>query len=145
MITTDYTVKMANRFLLFFFGHTCLLGCGWGTDSSTSSSFDSARTGGRQKLMSSSIPPRTGAGSNAETSNNSPLINFIYIVKILTWLGCEIEVYTRCQRLSIQSHSYLYQLFLAESNTNMRIKPILLLPLPYPHTAGNRTPHNLWV
>lgn len=50
----------------FVWVHTCLLGCGRGTDSS-GSSFSSANTGGREKPMSSSIPSRTGTGSEAET------------------------------------------------------------------------------
>lgn len=80
-----------GQYIFNFYWHTCLLGCGRGTgssSSSSSSSFDSARTGGREKLMSSSIPSRTGAGSNAETTKNTPSINLIYIIKILTWLGC---------------------------------------------------------
>lgn len=82
-----------GRYIFNFYWHTCLLGCGRGAGSSSSSfsstsSFDSARTGGREKLMSSSIPSRTGAGSNVETMKNTPLINFIYIIKMLTWVGC---------------------------------------------------------
>lgn len=76
-----------GRYIFNSYWRTCLLGCGWGTGSS-SSSFVSARTGGREKLMSSSIPSRTGAGSNAETTKSTPSIIVIYIIKILTWLGC---------------------------------------------------------
>lgn len=72
-------------------------------------------------------------------NKNSPSINFIYIVKMLTWLGRETEVYTRCQRLSIQSQLVLPTV--SGSNTNMKIKPILMLRLPI--LTQQEIPHNL--
>lgn len=57
--------------------HTCLLGCGRGADSG---SFSSARTGGREKPISSSIPSRIGTGSEAKKRKN---FFFIIITKVL--------------------------------------------------------------
>lgn len=63
-LTTQSTYDGWYNFSNCYMLRTCLLGCGRGSDSS-SSSFSSARTGGREKPMSSSIPSRTGAGSEA--------------------------------------------------------------------------------
>lgn len=83
VILASIKFLMVTCIHVFVWVRTCLLGCGRGAVSS-GSSFSSARTGGREKPMSSSIPSRTGTGSEAETGNNicSVIFLFVNMVKI---------------------------------------------------------------